>query len=195
MLCRYTVSACRYHHSCFSMGITLIVRTLVYIKRGCAALQTGILDATYAFSNYLVIKGINIATSNPHERHIRKWSQSAESVFGHKFPISGNGRSRSIWKNGAGSIRIHLTSHGAHVVSSRFGGLEIGHGVCGLWSSLIALDCVLLKKRLQGTGETEPGHAQHVCDAACACPCKHHNREVGNALRHFNIRSRQGTAS
>ena len=23
---------------------------------------------------------------------------------------------------------------------------------------------------------------QHVCDAACACPCKHHNREGENAL-------------
>ena len=27
-----------------------------------------------------------------------------------------------------------------------------------------------------------PGHAQHVCGAACACPYKHQNREGGNAL-------------
>ena len=39
MPCRHAVSACRYCHYCFSMGITLAVRTLVYIKRGCAALS------------------------------------------------------------------------------------------------------------------------------------------------------------
>ena len=32
LACRHAVWACRYCHSCFSMGITLTVRTLIYMN-------------------------------------------------------------------------------------------------------------------------------------------------------------------
>ena len=30
--------------------------------------------------------------------------------------------------------------------------------------------------------QTQAMRSEHVCDAACACPYEHHNREGGNAL-------------